>query len=84
MPPLCMWRLSARHCVDAGSAGHKRLSQAGRARKTVVEKMLSAKFIGNELVREIYAALEVNGDLTATWIEDRHSAFSKIFGKATD
>ena len=50
----------------------------------LLKKMLSAKLIGNELVREIYAALEVNNDLTATWIEAGHSAFGKIFGKATD
>lgn len=50
----------------------------------LLKKMLSAKLIGNELVREIYAALEVNNDLTATWVEAKHNAFVKIFGKATD
>ena len=50
----------------------------------LLKKMLSAKLIGNELVREIYAALEVNNDLTATWVEAKHNAFLKIFGKATD
>lgn len=50
----------------------------------LLKKMLSAKLIDNELVREIYAALEVNNDLTATWVEAKHNAFVKIFGKATD
>lgn len=50
----------------------------------LLKKMLSAKLIDNELVREIYAALEVNNDLTATWTEAKHSTFVKIFGKATD
>lgn len=50
----------------------------------LMKKMLTAKLIGNERVREIYAALEVNNDLTATWIEAKHNAFVKIFGKATD
>ena len=50
----------------------------------LLKKMLSAKQIGNELVREIYAALEANNDLTATWVEARNSVFVKIFGKATD
>lgn len=50
----------------------------------LMKKMLSAKFIGNELVRGIYAALEVNNDLTATWVQAKHSTFIKIFGKVTD
>ena len=50
----------------------------------LMKKMLSAKLIGNELVREIYAALEANNDMTATWVEAKHSVFVKIFGKATD
>ena len=49
-----------------------------------MKKMLSAKLICNDLVREIYAALEVNNDLTVTWVEAKHSAFVKIFGKVTD
>lgn len=48
----------------------------------LLKKMLSAKFIDNELVRDIYAALEANGDLTATWRDAKHSGFVKIFGKA--
>ena len=40
----------------------------------LLKKMLSAKLIGNELVREIYAALEVNNDLTGTWVDAKHMA----------
>jgi len=50
----------------------------------LLKKMLSAKLIDNELVREIYAALEVNRDFTATWAEAKHTSFVKIFGKAAD
>lgn len=50
----------------------------------LLKKMLSAKLIDNDLVREIYAALEVNHDLTVTWVQAKHSTFVKIFGKATD
>lgn len=50
----------------------------------LLKKMLSAKLIGNELVREIYAALEVNNDLTETWVEAKHRTFVKIFSKVMD
>ena len=50
----------------------------------LMKKMLSAKAIDNDLVREIYTALEANNDLTQTWIEAKHSAFVKVFGKAAD
>lgn len=50
----------------------------------LLKKMLGAQLIGNDLVREIYAALEVNNDLTATWVAAKHSTFVKVFGKATD
>lgn len=50
----------------------------------LLKKMLSAKLIDNDLVREIYAALEINRDFTPTWVEAKHSTFVKIFGKATD
>lgn len=49
----------------------------------LLSKMLSAKKVSNDLVREIYAALEDNRDLTATWIEAKHTIFAKIFGKAS-
>ena len=48
----------------------------------LLKKMLSAKLMTNDLVREIYEALEANGDLTATWVEAKHHAFVKIFGNA--
>jgi hypothetical protein len=47
----------------------------------LLKKMLSAKLITNDLVREIYVALETNGDLTATWLAAKHASFSKVFGK---
>ena len=47
----------------------------------LLKKMLSAKLMTNDLVREIYEALEANGDLTVTWVEAKHNTFAKIFGK---
>lgn len=55
-----------------------------RDAENVWQMSVLPKLIGNELVREIYAALEVNNDLTATWAEAKHSMFVKIFGKAPD
>lgn len=46
----------------------------------LLKKMLGAKAIDNELVREIYAALENNGDLPRTWREAKHTEFKKLFG----
>ncbi len=46
----------------------------------LLKKMLTAKLIDNALVREIYEALENNGDLPRTWQEVRHITFKKIFG----
>lgn len=48
----------------------------------LLKKLHTAKRIDNELVREIYAALEANRDLPATWVTARHSAFRKLFGSA--
>ena len=48
----------------------------------LLKKMLSAKMIDNDKVREIYEALEINGDLTKTWKDAKHKDFKKIFGKA--
>lgn len=50
----------------------------------LMKKMLGAKAINNDLVREIYTALEANNDLTQTWIEAKHSAFVKLFGKTAN
>ena len=47
----------------------------------LMKKMLSAKAISGDLVREIYTALEANSDLTPAWIAAKHSAFAKLFGK---
>lgn len=49
----------------------------------LLKKMLSAKLITNDLVREIFEALETNGDQTATWVDAKHNVFVKIFGKAS-
>ncbi len=46
----------------------------------VLKKMLSAKVISNELVLEIFTALENNNDLPPTWQEVKHTAFMKLFG----
>ena len=50
----------------------------------LMKKMLSAKAVNTDLVREIYTALEANNDLTQTWIDAKHSVFVKLFGKATN
>lgn len=49
----------------------------------LLKKMQSAKAISNELVREIFTALENNGDLPRTWKEVKHTAFKKLFGSNT-
>lgn len=49
----------------------------------LLKKMLSAKLITNDRVREIFEALETNGDRTATWVDAKHNVFVKIFGKAS-
>ena len=46
----------------------------------LLKKMLTAKAVNNDLVREIFEALEANGDLPHTWRHSRHTAFSRIFG----
>lgn len=46
----------------------------------LLKKMLSAKAITPDLIREIYEALETNDDLPRTWREVKHTAFKKIFG----
>ena len=46
----------------------------------LLKKMLSAKVITNELVREILTALENNNDLPRTWQEVKHTIFKKLFG----
>lgn len=46
----------------------------------LLKKMLSAKAIDNDLVREIFTALENNDDLPRTWQEVKHTGFKKLFG----
>lgn len=50
----------------------------------LLAKMRTAKLVSNDLVREIYQALEANGDLTQTWKDAKHSEFTRIFGQADE
>ncbi len=45
----------------------------------LLKKMLSAKLIDKEKVREIYDALEFNDDLTKSWRDAKDTAFKKVF-----
>ncbi|WP_347909868.1 hypothetical protein [Pseudomonas grandcourensis] len=47
----------------------------------LLKKMLTAKRITNEEVKSIFEALELNGDLTETWRQAKHTTFLKLFGK---
>ncbi len=47
----------------------------------LLDKLRSAKEASNALIEEIYAALEANGDLTATWREAKYTKFVRVFGK---
>ena len=47
----------------------------------LLNKLRSAKVVDGALVREIFEALEVNGDLPKSWREVKHSVFWKIFGR---
>lgn len=46
----------------------------------LLSKLRSAKVVDGPLIREIYAALDVNGDLPKTWRDVKHTIFKKIFG----
>jgi hypothetical protein len=46
----------------------------------LLKKMLTAKAITKDLVREIYAAIENNNDLPRTWQVAKHTVFIKLFG----
>lgn len=48
----------------------------------LLSKMKSAKIVDHDLIREIYEALEKNGDLTRTWTKAKHTEFARIFGPA--
>ena len=47
----------------------------------LLAKLRSAKVASDDLVREIFAALEANGDLPASWREARHGALAKVFAR---
>lgn len=40
----------------------------------------SAKVVDTPLIKEIYEALEGNGDIPKTWQEAKHTVFMKVFG----
>lgn len=46
----------------------------------LLAKLKTAKVVDNDLVREIYDALERNGDMTETWRQAKHREFARIFG----
>ena len=46
----------------------------------LLSKMRAAKKIDNDRIRDIYDALERNRDLTATWLQAKHTEFARIFG----
>lgn len=46
----------------------------------LLDKLRSAKVVTRDLIIEIYEALEVNRDLTSTWLEAKHTIFARIFG----
>jgi hypothetical protein len=45
----------------------------------LIKKMLDANKINETLVREIYEALENNGDMTKSWKTAKLTVFSEIF-----
>lgn len=47
----------------------------------LLSKLLAAKIVDSELIREIYSALEANLDITSTWEQAKHTTFKKVFGK---
>ena len=46
----------------------------------LLAKLRTAKVVDNDLVREIYGALERNGDMTDTWRKAKHNEFVRVFG----
>lgn len=46
----------------------------------LLDKLRSAKVLDHPSIRELYEALEANGDLPRAWQEAKHSVFAKIFG----
>ena len=50
----------------------------------LLDKLRSAKVVDPPLIREIYDAMEANGDMTKTWKDAKYTVFSKIFGRKPD
>lgn len=48
----------------------------------LLAKMKTAKVVDNDLVQDIYEALERNDDLTQSWAQVKHTEFARIFGSA--
>ena len=46
----------------------------------LLDKLRSAKVVDAPLVREIYDALDANGDLPKSWQEAKHTVFVRFFG----
>jgi hypothetical protein len=46
----------------------------------LLDKLRSAKVLDSSLIREIYDALDANGDLPKSWQNAKHTIFLKIFG----
>jgi hypothetical protein len=46
----------------------------------LLAKLKTAKVVDNDLVREIYDAMERNGDMTETWRKAKHDEFVRVFG----
>jgi hypothetical protein len=49
----------------------------------LLAKLRTAKVVDDALIRDIYDALEANGDLTRTWREAKHKTFTRIFGSGS-
>ncbi|WP_211961268.1 hypothetical protein [Cupriavidus plantarum] len=47
----------------------------------LLRRMLSAKMVTREEVRDIYRALAANGDLPASWLRDRDRFFPRVFDR---
>lgn len=47
----------------------------------LLSKLRTAKVVDNDLVREIYDALERNGDMTETWRIAKNAEFGRVFGR---
>ncbi len=46
----------------------------------LLAKLRSAQVVRDDRVREIYSALEANGDLPSAWREAKHTMLVKVFG----